>query len=123
MAWRPTELCTAYGGSCDPFDLDEDYVRKGDEVRYVESFNDGLQLRFCWRPGDEREAPLVECSLDEWSAWAGGSLELVEWVPDETPRQDRAEPERTRDCEHVFESNPGIFDTSHPYCVKCGRAE
>ena len=26
-------------------------------------------------------------------------------------------------CDHVFEANHGMFDSSHPYCTKCGRAE
>lgn len=26
-------------------------------------------------------------------------------------------------CDHRFESNPGMYDTSHRYCAKCGRAE
>lgn len=29
-----------------------------------------------------------------------------------------------RGCtEHRFESNPGMYDTSHRYCTKCGMAE
>ena len=26
-------------------------------------------------------------------------------------------------CDHVFEANHGMFDSLHPYCTKCGRAE
>lgn len=29
---------------------------------------------------------------------------------------------RDAECQHVFESNPGMHDTSHPYCVRCGVA-
>lgn len=26
-------------------------------------------------------------------------------------------------CEHVFEVNYGMYDSMHPYCTKCGRAQ
>lgn len=26
-------------------------------------------------------------------------------------------------CDHRFEADPGMYDTSHRYCAKCGRAE
>ena len=26
-------------------------------------------------------------------------------------------------CNHLFESNPGLWDTQHRYCAKCGMAE
>lgn len=30
---------------------------------------------------------------------------------------------RASECQHVYESNPGMYDTLHPYCVRCGVAQ
>lgn len=81
MRWRRTKLCWRYGGSCDPFDVDGDYVRKGREVRYVTSSFDGAGVVYFWCPVRGDFAPYERATAAEWSAWAGESVQLVEPAP------------------------------------------
>lgn len=76
--WKQTELSNAYGGGFDPLDVDHEYVRKGDEVRWVEVQGSLDELRFLWRPADKPDEPLTNHSSEEWLAWTGEEVEGVE---------------------------------------------
>jgi len=52
-----------------------------------------------------------------WRLWGNAESLLSELV-------ERREREAVvRPCQHRFTANPGMYDTSHPYCEICGVAE
>lgn len=74
---------------------------------------------------DERIAKLRE----EWQFGNGpGYREALAIIDDLVRQRDEQAKELERlksqgACDHRFESDPGMYDTLHRYCTKCGRAE
>lgn len=89
--WRRTKLCWNYGGSCDPLDVDQDFVRKGREVRYVETTSiydhdavdemDAIKTQYHWRSPNGDPEDVTTVGYEEWYEWTGGSVQLVEPAP------------------------------------------
>ncbi len=67
-----------------------------------------------------RRGPKTRDALDRWTLEA--QKEADEWSGMTRPVTLRTASAEDA-CSHAYESNPGMYDTQHRYCTKCGRAE
>ena len=72
-------------------------------------------LRLGWRTADESDHPLIVLLAE---IRLGHIIVEKETVGLGTPQV-----QQTCATGHAFASNPGLYDTKHRYCTRCGVAE